>query len=125
MDGLGNPGWLRVFAAEADGENGSNIRMASQGEQQTDRVFVVIAAGKANNVGIRFTFGDRMRNELSALNGVDHKKKIPDSFAAICTQVALPECFRHTASPSLPLTQYRAKKIAHRTGCGSYADEPT
>ena len=90
-DCFGEPFGLGVLAAEADGEDGADIGMASQGEHEADGEGVVVAAGEADDVSVFLAAGDFLGDVAGALHGVDDQHEIAHAFTAILAKVALPD----------------------------------
>ena len=87
---LGDAVRLRVLAAEAHGEHAADVGMRGQREHEADGVVVVVAAGEADDVRVGLVFGDLLRHEARALDGVDHEQMIANAFAAVGAEVAGP-----------------------------------
>ncbi len=83
---------LRVFAAQADGENRADVGMPAEREHEADGVRIVVAAGKADDMGVRFIAGDGVGDELGALNGVDYERDVADPLFAVGAEEGGPDC---------------------------------
>ena len=128
---LGQARRLGVLAPEADGENSADVRVARQGKHQADGVLVVVAAWKADDVGIGLTLRDGVGDKLRALHGVHHQQQIADTFASVRAFVAGPmqvrqiRCVTHSASRfSRPILR-PIRRSRGRAYCGSCAGGPT
>ena len=95
---------LDVFAAQADGQHGADIRMADEADEQVDGVLVVRAAVKAQqlNVAAAALPDDLLRDKFRAFDRVDDEHAVADALFAILAGIALPGDFTEFLHGVLP-----------------------
>jgi len=64
--------------------------MPRQRQHEPDGIGIIVTAGEADDMDVRFTLGDSMSDELRAFDRVDHEDQIADALAPIRPHPALP-----------------------------------
>lgn len=63
--------------------------LPGQGKNQTDRIGVVVTAGKADHLRIRLIVDHFVSDELRTLDRVDHENQIADALSTVGSKPAL------------------------------------